>query len=165
MNMLVKKAEVEYRRPLSRSGIGQSPIRASMDDLTVTSASVASCRRFTPAKSEALIPRKGNVEDRFCFQVDWFVIPLLTEKTVKSLGKTFDSTLTDSATVQSTQQELKHWLCPGKCKAMDLSSWDHALTSLATASFWSSKIYWEKQQIDGSICQAINSILKSKGAS
>ena len=36
MNILVKAAEVECRGPLSRSGVCQSTIRASMDDLTVT---------------------------------------------------------------------------------------------------------------------------------
>ena len=40
MNMLVKAAEVECRGPLSRSGVRQSPIRAYMDDLTVTTTSV-----------------------------------------------------------------------------------------------------------------------------
>jgi len=41
MSMLVKTAEVG---PLSRSGIHQPPIRAYMDDLTVTSTSVTGCR-------------------------------------------------------------------------------------------------------------------------
>ena len=40
MNMLVKATEVECRGPLFRSGVRQSPIRAYMDDLTVTTTSV-----------------------------------------------------------------------------------------------------------------------------
>ena len=44
MNMLVKAAEVECRGPLSKSGIRQPPIRAFMDDLTVTTSSVTGSR-------------------------------------------------------------------------------------------------------------------------
>lgn len=36
MNMVVKAAETECRGLLSKSGIRQPPIRAFMDDLTVT---------------------------------------------------------------------------------------------------------------------------------
>lgn len=39
MNMIVKSAEVECRGPMSRSGTGQPPIRAFMDDLTVMTTS------------------------------------------------------------------------------------------------------------------------------
>lgn len=42
MNMLVKAAEVECRGSLSRFGTRQPPIRAFVDDLTVTS--VPGCR-------------------------------------------------------------------------------------------------------------------------
>ncbi|KAK0142412.1 Retrovirus-related Pol polyprotein from type-1 retrotransposable element R2 [Merluccius polli] len=44
MNMLVKSAEVKCRGPLSRSGNRQPPIRAFMDDLTVTTTSLPGCR-------------------------------------------------------------------------------------------------------------------------
>lgn len=44
MNMIIKSAEVECRGPMSRSGTRQPPIRAFMDDLTVTAASVPGCR-------------------------------------------------------------------------------------------------------------------------
>ena len=70
MNMLVKAAEVECRGPLSRPGVRQSPIRAYMDDLTVTTTSVMGGRwllkglernmtwarmYFKPAKSRSLV--------------------------------------------------------------------------------------------------------------
>ncbi|KAL1248724.1 hypothetical protein QQF64_022042 [Cirrhinus molitorella] len=42
MNVLVKAAEVECRGPLS--GTQQPPIRAFMDDLTVTTSLVPGCR-------------------------------------------------------------------------------------------------------------------------
>lgn len=44
MNMVATTAEKECRGPLSKSGDIQSPIRAFMDDLTVTTSSVAGGR-------------------------------------------------------------------------------------------------------------------------
>lgn len=44
MNMFVKSAEPECRGPQTQSGTRQSPIRAFMDDLTVTTESVPGCR-------------------------------------------------------------------------------------------------------------------------
>ncbi|XP_073716891.1 uncharacterized protein [Misgurnus anguillicaudatus] len=139
MSMLVKAAEVECRGPLSRSGIRQPPIRAYMDDLTVTSTSVAGCRwllrgleritawarmMFKPAKSRSLVLRKGRVEDKHRFYVDGVIIPTVSEKPVKSLGKIFDSTLKDKVAVEAAHRELKSWLSavdksglPGKFKA------------------------------------------------
>ena len=75
MNMLVNAAEVKCRGPLSRSGIRQSPIRAYMDDLTVTTTSVMGGRwllkglernmtwarmYFKPAKSKSLVLKKAR---------------------------------------------------------------------------------------------------------
>nr|XP_061785060.1 uncharacterized protein LOC133576095 [Nerophis lumbriciformis] len=139
MNMLVKAAEVECRGPKSSSGIRQPPIRAFMDDLTVTTTSPTGCRwllrgleriitwarmMFKPAKSRSLVLRKGRVEDKHRFSLDGVPIPSVSEKPVKSLGKIFDSTLKDKAAVQSAHVELKTWLSavdksglPGKFKA------------------------------------------------
>lgn len=36
MNMVVKLVEVECRGPMNKSGVQQPPIRAYMDDLTIT---------------------------------------------------------------------------------------------------------------------------------
>lgn len=44
MNMLVKSAEPECRGPKTKSGIRHPPIRAFMDDLTVTTVAVPGCR-------------------------------------------------------------------------------------------------------------------------
>ena len=44
MNMLMESAETECRGPISISGVRQPPIRAYMDDLTVTTPSVTGCR-------------------------------------------------------------------------------------------------------------------------
>lgn len=95
-----------------------------MDDLTVTATSVAGCRwllqglerlmtwatmAFKPAKSRSLVLRKGRVEDKYRFHLDGALIPSVSEKPIKSLGKIFDVTLRDTAAVQSTQAELKTW--------------------------------------------------------
>lgn len=86
MNMLVKAEEVECRGPLTKSGTWQPPIRAFMDDLTVTTTSVPGCRwilqglerlmnwarmDFKPAKSMSLVVKKGKVTDK-----SWFLFLL-----------------------------------------------------------------------------------------
>lgn len=86
MNMLIRSAEVECRGLLTKAGVWQPPIRALMDDLTVTTTSVPGCRwilqdlerlinwarmDFKLTKFRALVVRKGKVLDKFCFS--WLV--------------------------------------------------------------------------------------------
>ena len=140
MNMLVKAAEAECRGALSRSGVRQSPIRAYMDDLTVTTTSVMggrwllkglernmTCARmyFKPAKSRSLVLKKGKVMEKVRFTVTGETIPTLSEKPIKSLGKTFNSSLKDTATKQKTIKDLEEWLTnidqsglPGRFKVL-----------------------------------------------
>ena len=139
MNMLVKAAEVECRGPLSRSGVRQSPIRAYMDDLTVTTTSVMGGRwllkglernmtwarmYFKPAKSRSLVLKKGKIMEKVRLTVAGETIPTLSEKPIKSLGKTFNSSLKDTAAKQKTIKDLEEWLTkidksglPGRFKA------------------------------------------------
>ncbi|XP_048863711.1 uncharacterized protein LOC125738598 [Brienomyrus brachyistius] len=139
MNMLVKAAEMECRGPLSKSGIRQPPIRAFMDDLTVTTTSVPGCRwilqgleklicwarmSFKPIKSRSMVLKRGKVVDKFRFCVDGVTIPTITEKPVVSLGKVFDCSLRDTASVRITIKKLEAWLStvdksglPGRFKA------------------------------------------------
>lgn len=99
MNMIVKSAEPECRGPQSRGGVRQPPIRAFMDDLTVTTESVPGGRwilqgleklirwarmEFKPAKSRSLVLKKGKVTDRFQFSIKGAKIPSLSEQPVKS---------------------------------------------------------------------------------
>ncbi|XP_075904972.1 uncharacterized protein LOC142903304 [Nelusetta ayraudi] len=79
---------------------------------------------FKSAKSRAMVLKKGKVADRFRFFVNGSAIPSITEKPVKSLGKTFDCSLRDSVSIQITIKELETWLAavdksglPGKFKA------------------------------------------------
>ncbi|XP_061920230.1 uncharacterized protein LOC133660667 [Entelurus aequoreus] len=139
MNMVVKSAEVQCRGPLSRSGVRQPPIRAYMDDLTITTTSVPGSRwilqglerligwarmSFKPAKSRSMVLKKGKVVNKFQFTISGTVIPSITEQPVRNLGKLFDSSLKDSAAIQKSTEELGGWLTkvdksglPGRFKA------------------------------------------------
>lgn len=90
MNLLVKSAEKLRRGGVLASGIQMVPIRAFMDDLTITAKSVPEGRwileylieltklarmEFKPAKSRSLVLKKGRVQDRFCFKIGENIIP------------------------------------------------------------------------------------------
>jgi len=139
MNMLVKSAEPECRGPKSKTGMRQPPIRAFMDDLTVTTESVPGARwilkglervmewarmSFKPTKSRSLVLKKGRMVEKHHFTISGTQIPTLSEKPVKSLGKIFDSSLRDTTPIKNTCEELERWLktvdktgLPGKFKA------------------------------------------------
>lgn len=128
MNMLVKSVEVQYRGQGIKRGVWQPPIRAFMDDLTVTTTSFPSCwwilnvledvifwahMTFKPTKSRSLVLKKGTPK-----------IPSLTEAPLKSLGKVFNCSLRDVVFTQATNQDMEAWLAvvdeyglPGKFKA------------------------------------------------
>lgn len=110
-----------------------------MDDLTVTTTSVPSCRWilqglerlitwarmiFKAAKSRSLVLRKGKVADQFHFCLGDTRIPSVSEMPVKSLGKLFTSDLKDKVAHQAASDDLSSWLStvdrsglPGKFKA------------------------------------------------
>lgn len=82
-----------------------------MDDLTVTTAAVPGARwilqglerlmswarmSFKPAKSRSLVLKKEKVTDRFRFRLGEHQIPSVTERPVKSLGKVFNCSLTET---------------------------------------------------------------------
>lgn len=62
--------------------------------------------------------------DKFCFRLGEDLIPSVTEKTVKSLGKVFSCSLKDTDSIKATISDLERWLrtvdksgIPGKFKA------------------------------------------------
>ena len=62
--------------------------------------------------------------DKFRFSIAGTPIPTISEKPIKSLGKFFDSSLRDAASIKNTCEELEGWLkdvdktgLPGKFKA------------------------------------------------
>ena len=139
INMLVKSAEKECRGPKMRSGIRQPPIRAFMDDLTVTVAGVQGARwvlkgleeafewsrmKFKPQKSRSLVIKRGKVADKYRFRVGGLEIPTVSEMPVKSLGKWFDDSCMDKNSTKQMEEQLDDWLhktdksgLPGKFKA------------------------------------------------
>ena len=110
-----------------------------MDDLTVTTTSVMgggwllkglernmtwARMYFKPAKSRSLVLKKGKVMEKVRFTVAGEIIPTLTEKPIKNLGKTFNSSLKDTAVKQKTIKDFEEWLTkfnksglPGRFKA------------------------------------------------
>lgn len=139
MNMLIKTAETECKGPVTRSGLRQPPIRAYMDDMTITTTSVMAARwllkriekhitwarmSFNPVKSRSLVLRKGNVLDKERFRLSGGDIPTIREKPVKSLGKRIDHSLKYTTPIQETKDKLETWLIrvdksglPGRFKA------------------------------------------------
>ncbi|RXN12199.1 reverse transcriptase [Labeo rohita] len=139
MNMMVKAAEIECRGPLSKSGVRQPPIRAFMDNITVTTTAVPGARwilqglerlmvwarmSFKPEKSRSLVLKKGKVTDEFRFRLGQHQIPSFTEKPVKSLGKAFNCSLNDRDSIRETSTDMEGWLravdrsgLPGRFKA------------------------------------------------
>ena len=75
---------------------------------------------FKPTKSRSLVIKNGKVTNKYRFRVADMEIPSITEKPVKSLGKVFNSSLSDKDSIKQTAE----WLStmdksgiPGKFKA------------------------------------------------
>ncbi|XP_061778568.1 uncharacterized protein LOC133569990 [Nerophis ophidion] len=115
------------------------PIRAFMDDLTITARSVPEGRciledlieltnwarmEFKPAKSRSLVLKKGRVQERFRFKIRENIIPTVQEKPVKCLGKWYRADLKDRLSVKEMFSQAEAWMTslekcglPGKYKA------------------------------------------------
>lgn len=121
MYMFMKSAEPECRGPNTISAQWQPHIREFMYGLIVTTDWVPDCllilhgleklvewarMRFKPEKSTSMVLRKGRMEHRFRFNT---AIQTITEKSVKSFGQVLNSTLRDTAFIQSTCTELDGW--------------------------------------------------------
>ena len=95
------------------------PIRAYMDNLTVTTTSVIGSR-WTLRSLEKLIAWARmkfkpslwwrNGKDNFRFLRSRTTIPTMSECPVKSLGKTFNSSLRDTNAFRATVSDLGLWL-------------------------------------------------------
>lgn len=75
--------------------------------------------------------------DRFHFSLGGTRIPSVSEKPIKSLGKTFDYTLRVVASIKSTTRDLVGWLTAAEVKttrliqSLDILSWYPAQDSVA----------------------------------
>ena len=87
--------------------------------------------------------------DKFRFSITGTPIPTISEKPIKSLGKFFDSSLRDAASIKNTCEELEGWLkdvdktgLPGKFKAWIYQhgilrlQWSRPSHGYATESWW-----------------------------
>ena len=120
------------------SGVRQPPIRAFMDDMTITTKTVVGARwtlkelqeliswarmKFKLVKSRSLVLKKGKTQE-ITFKIEDEQIPTVKEKPVKSLGKAFNDTLSDRVNVQEMCRQAEEWMTtvdkcklPGKFKA------------------------------------------------
>ena len=122
MNMLIKAAEVECRGPPTRSGLRHPPIRAYMDDMTITTTSVNGARwllkgienfitwvrmSFNATNRRSLVLKKKCKlsEDRFKLSGEY--IPTIMDKLVKTLEKRFNHTLKDTVADKETRDSLE----------------------------------------------------------
>ncbi|XP_066263250.1 uncharacterized protein [Branchiostoma lanceolatum] len=138
MNLVMKPAIGQSRGPKGKSGLRQQPLKAFMDDLTITTESVLSARwilksletattwarmKFKAKKCRKLVLRKGKVSDRIQLEIQGEKIPPVTEQPIKSLGKKFDQSLGDQNNIKDFRQQVKKGLqaieeskLPGKFK-------------------------------------------------
>ncbi|XP_035683116.1 uncharacterized protein LOC118420431 [Branchiostoma floridae] len=125
MNLVMKPALTQARGPKTESGIRQPPLKAFMDDITVTTESVISARhmlkslskaaswarmRFKAKKCRKLVLRKGKVCDRVQLEVQGERVPNIADQPIKSLGKKFDATLGDKNNVKDFKPLVREGL-------------------------------------------------------
>ena len=173
INMIVKSAEIECQGPMMKTGVRQPPIRAYMDDLTVTTTSVMGSRwilrsleklmawarmKFKPAKSRSFVMKKGRTVEKFRFSIAGTVIPTLSE----CLGKIFDTTLRDTNAVRAAIGDLELWLTrvdmsglPGRFKAW---IYQH---SVLPRILWPLFVYDSPMKIVEAMERQINNYLRS----
>ncbi|KAF7645521.1 hypothetical protein LDENG_00202680, partial [Lucifuga dentata] len=106
---------------------------------------------FKPAKSRSLVLRKGRVEDKYRFHLDGVLIPSVSEKPVKSLGKIFDGTQSMHTELKSYQQwtsSLEHILsCCPKALGEGRYAWHHDQVLKAVADTICTGIQRSKHQL------------------
>ncbi|KAK0136845.1 hypothetical protein N1851_026974 [Merluccius polli] len=157
INLLIKSAEKLHRGAVLASGIQQAPIRAFMDDPTITAKSVPedlveltdwARMEFKSAKSKSLVLRRGRVQDWFCFKIREDIIPTVKEKPVKSLGKWYRVDLNDKESVKEMLIQAETWMTsleksglPGKYKAWGYQQWGASQTALAIACLRSTRLH------------------------
>ena len=93
-----------------KTGIVQPPSRAFVDDMTLITKSAVEARwtleelielidwarmRFKPTKSRSMTLKKGKLDDRMKYRIGEEIIPTITEKPIKCLGKWYRSSLND----------------------------------------------------------------------
>lgn len=123
------------KRP--KSGVKLTPIRAFMDDITTLTTTMPCTRclleklqesisrarmKIKPSKSRSISITKGKLLDQTFF-INSEPIPTTAEKTIKSLGRSYDASVKDCNQVEQLKQDvgrdlkkLDHSMLPGKLK-------------------------------------------------
>ena len=96
-----------------------------MDDMIVSTNHPASTRwnlvalektmewarmKFNAKKSRSLVIWQGKINDNFRFKIGGEIIPTVSEKPIKYLGKSYDETLKDQMNISDTVNQLDAWL-------------------------------------------------------
>lgn len=88
-----------------------------------------------------MVLKKGKVTNRFRFRMGEHLIPLVTEKPVKSLGKVLNCSLNDRDPIHATSADLGGWLktvsgqvwAPWNIHGLDIPAWNPPMNPLASA--------------------------------
>ena len=125
MNLLVKSVEKLSRGPVTESGVKQPPMRAFMNDMTVTTKSMVQGRwmledikriitwarmRFKPAKSRSLVLKKGKISDWYRFKAGGELVSTVKEQPVKSLGRWFTADINDRKSIKEMVTTAEEWM-------------------------------------------------------
>lgn len=115
MNMVVKTAEVEWslRLELWMTDGSLSPHHQCQE----ASGFFRAWKKLYPwqlgfklNEFRSMVLKRGKVVDKPRFQVTGFIIPSITERYIRCLGKVFDCSLRDATATQATIKELESWL-------------------------------------------------------
>ncbi|KAG1953648.1 hypothetical protein F2P79_009189 [Pimephales promelas] len=151
MNLLVKSVEKPRRGAVLSSGVQQVPIRAFMDDLTITARSVPEGRwiledlvelataakmEFKPSKSRSLVLKRGRVQDRFRFKIGEDTIPTVSEKPIKSLGRWYRADLTDKASWNELKAKDRKEMVQKEIRAVEEESRQARVVAMKQQGSW-----------------------------
>ena len=124
INIMIKTAEKECRGP-KLNDKQQKPLKAFMDDLTISTVQPQGARwvlrkleeltkwarmAFKPSKCRSIVIQKGTIEKNVRLKLGTATIPSLNEQPVKCLGKWYDGSLRDTENSRKTIHQLQDHL-------------------------------------------------------
>ena len=125
MNLILKSVEKRSRGQTMKTGILQPPSRAFVDDMTLITKSAIEARwtleelnelilwarmRFKPSKSRSMVLKKGKLDERMKYRIGEEIVPTITEKPIKYLGKWYRSSTNDQESVNDIHKQLMQWM-------------------------------------------------------
>ena len=139
LNMVIKEAEKECRGPLMMNGMRQKPIKAFMDDMTLTTEKPQGARwilkeldrlvkivrmEFKAKKCRSLVIINGKMNNNIHYQIQTESMPTIHEEPIKYLGKWYNSSMKDVENTKNVMKQLQDYiskvekcLLPGRFKA------------------------------------------------